>query len=72
MGTDPTKGPFYKGSALLARLPHRQKQVFQPCRQRHAHLRSGAKPNRLVNLNVILMFLDLKYGIMYCVERIYR
>ena len=29
--------------------------------------------NRVVaNLNVILMFLDPKYGIMYCVERTYR
>ena len=46
-GTDPTKGPFFKGFALLARLPHRQKQICQPCRRRHLHLRSWAKPNRL-------------------------
>ena len=34
LGTDPAKGPFFKGFALLARLPHRPKQICQPCRHR--------------------------------------
>ena len=31
LGTDPTKGPFFKGFALLASLLHRKKQICQPC-----------------------------------------
>ena len=51
LGTHPTEGSFSRVFALLARLRHRQKQVCRPCRQRHMHLRSWAKPIRLALLH---------------------